>query len=89
MLVEAESLLAGHPLGPGTALRFAGLYGPGRLPRLADLRAGRPITADPDSWLNLSTSTTRRPWSRAWPTLAAPRRLYVVSDGRPVLRRDW
>jgi nucleoside-diphosphate-sugar epimerase len=53
VLVAAEHLLATHPAGPGTALRFAGLYGPGRLPRLADLRAGRPIAADPDSWLNL------------------------------------
>ncbi len=52
-LVEAETMLRRHPKGPGVALRFAGLYGPERLPRLDDLRAGREITADPASWLNL------------------------------------
>jgi nucleoside-diphosphate-sugar epimerase len=89
VLVEAESLLAGHPLGPGTALRFAGLYGPGRLPRLADLRAGLPITADPDSWLNLVHIDDAAAVVEGVADLAAPRRLYVVSDGRPVLRRAW
>ena len=44
-IVEAETMLRRHPKGPGVALRFAGLYGPERLPRLDDLRAGREITA--------------------------------------------
>jgi nucleoside-diphosphate-sugar epimerase len=39
VLVEAESLMRHHLKGPGVALRFAGLYGPDRLPRLDDLRA--------------------------------------------------
>jgi len=89
ILVEAEQLLAGHPAGPGTALRFAGLYGPGRLPRLADLRAGRPIPADPDSWLNLVHLDDAAAVVEAVADAAAPRGLYVVSDGRPVRRRDW
>ncbi len=53
VLLDAENLLRGHRLGPGVVLRFAGLYGPGRLPRWADLQAGKPIPADPESWLNL------------------------------------
>jgi nucleoside-diphosphate-sugar epimerase len=88
-LVEAEETLRRHPIGPGVALRFAGLYGPGRLPRIADLRAGRPLAADPDSWLNLVHVSDA---ARAVCLAAAapePRPLYVVSDGRPVLRRDW
>ncbi len=89
ILVEAEQLLAGHPAGPGTALRFAGLYGPGRLPRLADLKAGRPIAADPDSWLNLVHLDDAAAVVEAVADAAAPRGLYVVSDGRPVRRRDW
>ncbi|MFM7109434.1 MAG: NAD-dependent epimerase/dehydratase family protein [Planctomycetaceae bacterium] len=88
-LVEAEGLLRGHPLGPGVALRFAGLYGPGRLPRLDDLRHGRPLAADPDSWLNLVHVDDAARAVRLVAAAAAPRPLYVVSDGRPVRRRDW
>ena len=88
-LVAAEAVLAAHPIGPGTALRFAGLYGPGRLPRLADLRAGLPVAADPDSWLNLVHVDDAAAIVVAVADAATPRSLYVVSDGRPVQRRDW
>ncbi len=89
VLVAAEQLLAGHPTGPGTALRFAGLYGPGRLPRLADLRAGRPIATDPDSWLNLVHVDDAAAVVVAITDARAPGPLYVVSDGTPVRRCDW
>jgi nucleoside-diphosphate-sugar epimerase len=89
VLVAAEHLLANHPAGPGTALRFAGLYGPGRLPRLADLRAGRPIATDPDSWLNLVHVDDAAHVVVAVADAPAPRPLYVVSDGTPVRRRNW
>lgn len=89
VLVAAEGLLRTHPSGPGTALRFAGLYGPGRLPRLDDLRAGLPIAADPDSWLNLIHVDDAAAVVRTLAEAPAPRTLYVVSDGRPVRRRDW
>jgi putative transcription antitermination factor YqgF len=89
VLLEAEQVLAEHPAGGGTALRFAGLYGPGRLPRLADLRAGRPIAADPDSWLNLIHVDDAAAVVVAVADAPSPKPLYVVSDGRPVRRRDW
>lgn len=89
VLVEAERLVADHPAGPGTTLRFAGLYGPGRLPRLADLQAGRPLAADPDSWLNLVHVADAAAVVEAVADAASPATLYVVSDGKPVLRRDW
>lgn len=89
VLVEAEALLAAHPSGPGTVLRFAGLYGPGRLPRIVDLAAGMPIAADPDSWLNLIHVDDAAAVVSAVADAAAPRGLYVVSDGRPIRRRDW
>jgi nucleoside-diphosphate-sugar epimerase len=89
VLVEAEALLRSHPKGPGVALRFAGLYGPDRLPRLDDLRAGRPIAADPDSWLNLIHVDDAATVVCVVAAAAAPRPLYVVSDGHPVRRRDW
>ena len=89
VLVEAEEMLRTHPRGPGVALRFAGLYGPDRLPRIDDLRAGRPIAADPDSWLNLIHVDDAALVVCAIAAAAAPRPLYVVSDGHPVRRRDW
>lgn len=89
VLLEAESILRAHPKGPGVALRFAGLYGPGRLPRIADLRAGTPIAADPESWLNLIHVDDAAEVVRVVAAAAAPGLLYVVSDGRPVRRRDW
>lgn len=89
VLVEAETLLRSHAAGPGVALRFAGLYGPGRLPRLDDLRAGRPIAADPDTWLNLVHVDDAARIVCAVAEAAAPQPLYVVSDGHPVRRRDW
>ncbi len=89
VLLDAEALLRGHRLGPGVALRFAGLYGPGRLPRLDDLRAGRPIAADPDSWLNLIHVDDAAAVVCRVALATNPAPLYVVSDGRPLLRRDW
>lgn len=89
VLLEAEALLRGHRLGPGVALRFAGLYGPGRLPRLADLEAGRPLPANPDSWLNLIHADDAAAIVCGVAAAAAPAPLYVVSDGHPVRRREW
>lgn len=89
VLLEAEALLHDRTGDRGTALRFAGLYGPGRLPRLDDLRAGRPIAADPDSWLNLIHADDAARIVVAVAAAPHARRLYVVSDGVPVRRRDW
>lgn len=89
VLLEAEALLHGHRLGPGTVLRLAGIYGPGRLPRLESLRAGEPIAAEPDSWLNLVHVDDAAAVVIAVADHPRPGPLYVVSDGRPVLRRDW
>jgi nucleoside-diphosphate-sugar epimerase len=89
VLLEAEHLLRSHRLGPGVALRFAGLYGPDRLPRIADLQAGRPLPADPESWLNLVHVDDAAQVVCAVADAADPRPLYVVSDGRPVRRGEW
>jgi len=89
VLLEAEGVLGTHRLGPGTVLRLAGIYGPGRLPRVDDLRAGRPLTADPDSWLNLIHVDDAATVLMAVAEHPAPGPLYVVSDGHPVRRRDF
>ena len=89
MHLMGENLL--HRLRPRSRwsiLRLAGIYGPGRIPRIADVRAGRPIPASPDSYLNLirvedAADAVLASWSRS------TERLYVVSDDCPVLRRDY
>ena len=88
-LLEAEQMLFQHRLGPGVTLRFAGLYGPDRLPRLEDLRAGVPLAADPDSWLNLIHVDDAADVVVRIAAHPAPHPLYVVSDGVPVQRREW
>lgn len=52
--LQAESKMRGC-LGhsPWTILRLSGIYGPGRVPRAADVRAGRPIASPPEGHLNL------------------------------------
>jgi nucleoside-diphosphate-sugar epimerase len=89
VLLEAEALLHARTADRGTALRFAGLYGPGRLPRLDDLQAGRPIVADPDSWLNLIHADDAARIVVAVAAAPHAKPLYVVSDGHPVRRREW
>ncbi|SMP65976.1 Nucleoside-diphosphate-sugar epimerase [Neorhodopirellula lusitana] len=50
----AEAKLRVHlPDSPWTILRLSGIYGPGRVPRAADVRAGRPIASPPTGHLNL------------------------------------
>jgi len=87
-LLEAEALLR-ERLPPAVVLRFAGLYGPGRLLRRAALEKGEPLIGDPEKWLNLIHVQ-----DGAWAVLAAeekarPGEVYHVSDGHPVRRREF
>lgn len=50
-LLEAEKLLVLQNV-PYTVLRFAGIYGPGRLRLLRWVQEGRPVQAEPPSWTN-------------------------------------
>jgi nucleoside-diphosphate-sugar epimerase len=69
---------------------LAGIYGPGRLPRLNQLRAGLPLDAAPDGLLNLIhvDDAARIVQLVADRPLPLPR-VYLVSDGHPVLRGDF
>lgn len=51
ILLETEALLE-HGEWPSTVLRFAGIYGPGRLRLIRWLEAGRPVQAQPPLWTN-------------------------------------
>ena len=75
-------------------LRLSGLYGPGRmLRRLEQLRSGAPIEGNGDAWLNLihvddAASAVLFAAERLLDSHADPD-VYLVTDDRPVRRRDY
>ncbi len=88
--LAAEQLLAAHLLGDrAIILRLAGIYGPGRIPHQRELSAGRPIAADPNGHLNLIHVDDAVAAVCAAEMHGVPPRLYLVSDGQPVRRRDY
>jgi nucleoside-diphosphate-sugar epimerase len=88
--LAAEEVLASHPLGAKRiVLRLAGIYGPGRLPKMADVLAGTPIDADSDSLLNLIHVDDAVDVVLAADRTATPPALYVVSDNHPVRRGEF
>jgi nucleoside-diphosphate-sugar epimerase len=86
--LEAERLLRGRR-PDAIVLRFAGIYGPGRLLREASLRAGEPISADPQKWLNLIHVEDGADVVAAALARAQPGQTCNVSDGAPVRRGDF
>ena len=88
--LAAERCLAASPLGnKAVVLRLAGIYGPGRIPRAADLQAGRPINAPARGWLNLIHVDDAAQIVLSAEQHAPLPRTYVVSDGQPVQRSDY
>ena len=87
--LAAEKALEESPVARKVIiLRLAGIYGPGRIPRSADLIQGKPIDAPAHGFLNLIHVD-----DVAQIVLLAegamPPRTYVVSDGHPVVRGDY
>jgi nucleoside-diphosphate-sugar epimerase len=87
--LSAEELLHQlRPNSPWTILRLAGIYGPGRVPRVANVIAGRPIASPPSGFLNLihvddAVDAVMAAWSMS------KLRLYAVSDDNPVVRSEF
>lgn len=73
-----------------TVLRMSGLYGPDRLlARIDQLQAGEPIGGNPDAWLNLIHGDDAARACVAVLSAPAPGPLYLVSDDRPLTRREY
>jgi len=88
--LAAERLLDEHPLGErAIVLRLAGIYGPQRIPKMAEIQAGRPVEVDPDAYLNLIHVNDAAAVVEAAARLARTPTRYVVADGHPVRRRDF
>jgi len=88
--LAAEQLLEASPFAPrAIVLRLAGIYGPARIPRSANLLAGHPIDAPAQGWLNLIHADDAARIVLLAEERAITPRTYVVSDGAPVLRADY
>src|SRR5262249_49632115 len=86
----AEQLLAdGRLAHQSVILRLAGIYGPGRIPRAADLAAGRPIDAPASGWLNLIHVEDAAQIVLLAEQRASPPQTFVISDGVPVQRSEY
>ncbi len=87
--LAAEEALAAHRFGEkSVVLRLAGIYGPGRIPRNDLLLAGDAIPAPARGYLNLIQVDDAAAVVLAAERVSAPR-VYVVSDGNPVSRREY
>ncbi|GAA5508517.1 SDR family oxidoreductase [Novipirellula caenicola] len=87
--LQAEDLLHRHrPAAPWTILRLAGIYGPGRVPRIDSVLQGQPIVSAEAGYLNLiHVHDAARAVFAAWQDRS--HRLYVVGDDEPMPRRDF
>lgn len=88
IVLEAERLLRTR-LPEAIILRFAGIYGPGRLLRKKAIEAGEPIVGDPDKWLNLIHVDDGARAVLAAQEHGRPGRVYNICDDHPVRRRDF
>ena len=75
-----------------TILRLAGIYGPGRVPRAADVIAGRPIHSPETGYLNLihvddAAASVMAVWARAT-RHESTQPLYLIADDQPVVRKS-
>jgi nucleoside-diphosphate-sugar epimerase len=88
IVLECERLLRGRLPG-AIVLRFAGIYGPGRIIKRAALEKGEPLATDPDKRINLIQVE-----DGARIVVAAAERgqlgtTFNVADGHPVTRREF
>jgi nucleoside-diphosphate-sugar epimerase len=87
---QAEQMLCSDRLGrQAIILRMAGIYGPGRIPRRKELRAGVPIEAPSEGYLNLIHVDDAASAVIAAEQQAPLPALYCVSDGDPVVRGEY
>ncbi len=70
-------------------LRFAGLYGPGRVVRRALIERGEPIPGDPSKLFNLIHIEDAAGAAMAALSVPSPDRLFLVADNRPVTRLEY
>jgi nucleoside-diphosphate-sugar epimerase len=88
VVLAAERLLRSR-LPEAIVLRFAGIYGPGRLLRKAAILKGEPLVGDADKWLNLIHADDGAAAVLAAEERARPGATYTIADDEPVTRRAF
>ncbi|MCZ2341218.1 MAG: SDR family oxidoreductase [Bacteroidales bacterium] len=88
VILEAERLLRSYDRH-SIILRFAGIYGPGRLLRQRQILAGAPLIGDAEKWLNLIHVEDGARAILAAESRAQPGAVYNITDDSPVRRRDF
>lgn len=88
IVLAAEQVLRTR-LPAAVILRFAGIYGPGRLLRQKAIESGEPLVGDADKWLNLTHVDDGASTILVAEQHATPGRIYNICDGQPVRRRDF
>jgi nucleoside-diphosphate-sugar epimerase len=88
IVLECESLLR-QRIPEGIILRFAGIYGPGRLIKRAAVEKGEPLATDPDKLINLIHVEDGAQAVIAAAERGRPGATYIVADGKPVTRREF
>jgi nucleoside-diphosphate-sugar epimerase len=86
IVLEAEGVLRAKMPG-AIVLRFAGIYGPGRLLRRQSIEKGEPIVGAADKWLNLIHVEDGARVVLNAEQHGEPGRAYNVCDDHPVRRR--
>ena len=87
IVLQAENVLR-EALPEAIVLRFAGIYGPGRVLRAKAIQAGEPLTGNPERWVNLIHVDDGVQVVLAAEARGRSGRIYNVSDGHPVTRKD-
>jgi nucleoside-diphosphate-sugar epimerase len=88
VVLEAERLLR-QRLPDVIILRFAGIYGPGRLIKRAAVEKGEPLATDPDKVINLIRVEDGARAVVAAADRGQPGAIYNVADDQPVTRREF
>jgi nucleoside-diphosphate-sugar epimerase len=86
IVLQAEDLLRSR-LPDAVIMRFAGIYGPGRLLRRQRIEQGEPIVGDADKWLNLIHVEDGARMVAAAAERGRAGCIYNVCDDHPVRRR--
>lgn len=89
-LIRKFADVSGPARCAASILRLSGIYGPGRLlARMDALRAGAPLEGRAEAWLNLIHVDDAAAAVVACERHGQPGRSYLISDDRPVQRREY